>query len=52
MRLKMSNESTSITQSPINLDMLLYGDATLHLEANKRIFDSIHQYLKETKRFD
>ena len=50
-RLRMFSDIVSITHNPISLDMLLYGDNSLALYDNKKIFDSIHLFLKETKRF-
>ena len=52
IRLDMFNNISAVTQKPIDLKMLLHGDDSLELHANKRIFDSIHLYLKESKRFD
>ena len=47
----MLNEILLITEGPIDIDLLLNGDNTLDYNENKRIFDSVHQFLKATKRF-
>ena len=35
-----------------NINVILFGDRNLSLECNKNIFQSVHNYMKETKRFD
>ena len=51
-RLKMLNTITQVTPNPVTLDILLYGDDSLNLCDNKLIFDSVHLFLKETRRFE
>ena len=36
---------------PLNLDTLLRGRAALSIEENISIFSSVHEYIRETKRF-
>ena len=36
----------------INTNILLYGNAELTLEDNKRVFDAVHEFITKTKRFD
>lgn len=35
----------------VTLEILLFGDSTLSLDSNKIIFEAVHKYIKETKRF-
>ena len=51
-REKLFRDIAAITDNNIDLEMLLYGDNTLSFQNNKRIFDSIHLFLNETKRFE
>ena len=46
----MFADITSITN--ISLDVILYGDPNLGIENNKKIFDAVHNFTLETKRFD
>ena len=41
------NGITEITTSH-----LLYGDSTLSLDLNKRVFEAVHDYIDSTKRFE
>ena len=50
-RVPMLNKILLITEGPIDIDLLLNGDNTLDYNENKRIFDSVHQFLKATKQF-
>jgi len=51
MRDKMLDDIFQITNSPATLEILLHGDSLLDLHTNKRIFNAVHVFLKETKRF-
>ena len=35
-----------------NINILLFGDRTLNFEANKTIFQSAHNFIKESRRFE
>ena len=34
-----------------SIDILLHGDRTLSLEANRRVFDAVHNFICDTNRF-
>jgi len=38
--------------APTSLNTLLYGDESIDFEKNTRIFDAVHEYIKQSKRFD
>ena len=48
-RLNLMNSVNSVSNFEINV--LLYGDIELDLEANKKIFQAVHTYIKATGRF-
>ena len=48
-RLKLMN--SVIRFSNVELNILLYGDDDLDLETNCKIFQAVHDYITESKRF-
>ena len=36
----------------INTDILLYGNPELNLDENRRVFDAVHDFITNTRRFD
>ena len=35
----------------VTMQVILFGSSTLPLHANKAIFEAVHKYIKESKRF-
>ena len=48
----MINAITAVTSAVPDMDLLLNGDQSKNLDTNKIIFDSIHAYILESKRFE
>ena len=36
---------------PFNVKNLLFGNKNFDLNVNKQVFDAVHQYIKESRRF-
>ena len=49
-RTELINSVTQICE--VNLNVLLYGNLSLTLDQNKLIFEYVHKYIKDSKRFD
>ena len=49
-RISLFNQIGELTI--INTNILLYGNAELNMDENKRVFDAVHEYIISTKRFD
>ena len=45
----MINDIASITN--VSLENILYGDPNIQIADNKRLFDAVHLFIVETKRF-
>ena len=51
-RFQMFSTIEDVTDSVLNVKILLYGDENLDLEGNKKIFDAVHAFITSTARFD
>ena len=43
--------SNMVMQKPISLDLILYGDSDISYVENITLFNIVHEYIDNTKRF-
>ena len=48
-RVKLFHETRDF--HPLNINLILFGDANISLESNTTIFKSVQNYIKNTRRF-